>query len=377
MNPICILHVVRAGRAEGGMENGIVNLANRMDGRFAVSVCALDFEENFSTRIHRPGSRFFCVPVRRQGIDWSLIPRLASLIRRECIDIVHSHNWGTFLYSVLAGRLARVAVVHGEHGKHIAELTAEGSAKRLAKKWLGGRAHQILSVCDDIRNEWVAGYAIDERRIRTIRNGVDVERFAPAPPDQARSALGLENGWFVAGTVGRLDPIKNCPLMIDATARAAREIPSFHAVFIGGGPVEAELRQRTAALSLEDRVHFAGLRSDVHQLLPAFDLFILPSFSEGMSNVLLEAMASGVPPVCADLASHREIVTPGHDSVLLQPCDAATLSEAIRNLYDNPEVRARLAVNARRTILHGFTLEHMVRSYQDTYLEVQSGRTGH
>lgn len=374
MNPIRILHVVRAGRAEGGMENGIVNLAKRMDQRFALSVCALDCEETFSSRIDRPGSRFFCLAPKPQGTDWSLIPRLASLIRRERIDIVHSHNWGTFLYSVLAGRFAGVAVIHGEHGKNITELSAEGRAKRLAKKWLGRRADLILSVCEDIRSEWIARYAIDEGRIRTIRNGVDAERFVPAPPDQARISLGLPRDAYVVGTAGRLDPIKNYPALIGAVARLAKELPALHAVFIGGGPKETELRRQTADLSLDGRVHFAGLRRDVHQLLPAFDVFVLPSFSEGMSNVLLESMSCGAPPICADLASHREIVTPGHDSVLLQPCDEATLAEAIRDLHRNPDRRCRFAGNARRTILDRFTLERMVRAYEDTYVEIHSRR---
>ena len=277
---------------------------------------------------------------------------------------------------MLAGRLARTGVVHGEHGKNITELVAEGSAKRLAKKWLGPRADLILSVCDDIRQEWIAWYGIDGRRIRTIRNGVDAEQFAPAPPDEARRKLGLPADAFVIGTVGRLDPIKNYPAMIGATARLAQEVPSLHAIFIGSGPVEAQLREQTAALSLEGRVHFAGLRRDVHQLLPAFDLFILPSFSEGMSNVVVEAMASGVPPICADLASHREIVTPGHDSVLLHPCDETTLAEAIRGLYCDPERRTSLGANARATIVERFTLERMVRTYEEAYLEVHTRRRG-
>ena len=191
MNPIRILHVVRAGRAEGGMENGIVNLVNRMDQRFALSVCALDSEETFSTRISRPGARCFFLPPQHKGMDWSFIHRLVSLIRREQIDIIHSHNWGTFIYSVLAGRLAGVGVIHGEHGKNFTELGAEGRAKRLAKTWLGREADLLLCVCDDIRGEWLARYGVAPQHIRTIHNGVDSLRFAPASSNEARRVLGV------------------------------------------------------------------------------------------------------------------------------------------------------------------------------------------
>ena len=376
MNPLRILHVVRAGRAEGGMENGIVNLLNRMDDRFAPSICALDSAETFSAKIARPGVQYFCLPPRAGGIDWTLIFRLAGLIRRERFDLVHSHNWGSFLYGVIAGRLAGVAVVHGEHGKNFSELSAEGRAKKTAKIVLGNQADLLLSVCEDIRGEWLARYRIPPTHMRTITNGVDSIRFAPAPPAAARHALGLPADAFVAGTAGRLDPIKNLPAMIGAVARLAADLPNLHAVFIGSGPLEADLRALVARHSLESRAHFAGLRKDVHLLLPAFDVFLLPSFSEGMSNVLLEAMSCGVPPVCTDLSSHREIVTPGRDSILLSPCDESTLAATLRHLHQNPDLRARLAGAARRTILDRFSLDRMVAGYQDAYLEVMKKRSG-
>lgn len=372
MTPIRILHVVRAGQADGGMENGLVNLANRLDGRFVVSICALDAEESFSKKIQRTESAFFCLPPRAGGIDWRLVPRLVSLIRRERIDIVHSHNWGTFLYAVVAGRMARAAVIHGEHGKNFAELAEEGRSKRLAKKWLGARADLILSVCEDIRKEWLARYGLEARHIRTIVNGVDSAHFRPAPSNDAKRALGLPPDSFVAGTVGRLDPIKNQAALIGAIALLARDLPHVHAVLIGGGPLEHELRRQVESLALGERVHFAGVRRDVEAVLPALDVFVLPSISEGMSNVLLEAMSCGIPPVCADLPSHREIVTPGVDAVLLDPCDAPTLADALRELERNPGKRARLGAAARTTVVERFTIDRMVREYQDTYLEVLS-----
>ena len=374
MTPLRILHVVRAGRADGGMENGIVNLLNRMDERFAPSVCALDSEETFSLKISRPGVGYFTIPPRGPGVDWSLVGRLVSLIHRERIDIVHSHNWGTFLYSVIAGRLAGIAIVHGEHGKNFLELAPEGAAKRFAKKWLGRRTDLLLSVCEEIRGEWLARYGIAPQLMRTIHNGVDSQRFSPAGAGEGRRALGLPDDAFVAGTVGRLDPIKNQAAMIQAVAHLAQEVPALHAVFIGSGPLEKELRQMTDSLSLTERVHFAGPRREVEHLLPAFDVFVLPSVSEGMSNVLLEAMSCGVPPVCSDLPSHHEIVTPDVDAILLQPCNEISLAETLRDLYGNPDARSRLAASARKTIVERFSLERMVHDYEEVYIEILSRR---
>jgi glycosyltransferase involved in cell wall biosynthesis len=210
--------------------------------------------------------------------------------------------------------------------------------------------------------------------MRTIHNGVDSQRFAPAAAGEGRRALGLPPDAFVAGTVGRLDPIKNQAALIQAVARLAGEVPALHAVFIGSGPLEKELRNLADTLSLTDRVHFAGPRRDVEQLLPAFDAFVLPSLSEGMSNVLLEAMSCGVPPVCSDLPSHHEIVTPGVDAILLRPCNEITLAETLRDLYRNPDARSRLAADARKTIVDRFSLERMVRDYEQVYVEIMSRR---
>jgi glycosyltransferase involved in cell wall biosynthesis len=193
---------------------------------------------------------------------------------------------------------------------------------------------------------------------------------------QARRLLGLPLDAYVAGTVSRLDPIKNQAALVGAVARLAQEVPALHAVFIGSGPLEAELRQMVEARSLSGRIHFPGLRRHVEQLLPAFDVFVLPSISEGMSNVLLEAMSCGVPPICTDLASHREIVTPGLDAILLRPCNEVTLAEALRYLYLNESARSRLAETARLTILGRFTLERMIHTYEEAYVEVMSRRGG-
>jgi glycosyltransferase involved in cell wall biosynthesis len=374
MKPLRILHVVRAGNADGGMETGIVNLVNRMDERFVLSICALDSRETFSLKIRRPAVKCFCLPPRGHGIDWSLAGRLAALIRRERIDIVHSHNWGALMYGVIAGCLARTGIIHGEHGKNFSELNTESRAKRLAKTWLGRRTDLLLSVCEDIRGEWIARYGVKPGRMRTIPNGVDSLRFTPAPSPEGKRALGLPPEAFVAGTVGRLDPIKNLEPFLAAVARLAREIPALHAVFLGDGPLEAELRRKVETLSLTGRVHFLGRRGEVEQLLPGFDVFVLPSVSEGMSNVLLEAMSCGVPPICTDLPSHREVVTPGVDAILLQPCDEVTLAAALRDFCCNRSARSRLAANARQTILKRFTLERMIHDYQEAYLQVQARR---
>src|SRR4051812_24603928 len=159
------MHVVRKGQATGGMENGIVNVANRLPSDFKVSVCALDSEETFSSRITRPDSEYHLIPKRGRGIDWRLIRKLARLFRASKVDVVHSHNWGTFIYAVLAAKMARVPIIHGEHGKNPEEMGKEPRAKRMTKSSLGKRVDVLATVSNSIAKEWEA-YGVPRSKIR-------------------------------------------------------------------------------------------------------------------------------------------------------------------------------------------------------------------
>ena len=114
--PIHVMHVLRVGGAGGGLENGIIKVVERASADFRLSICTLDHFEGYSERLKRPDVRVHLLPGKRAGVDWSWIPRLARLFRSEQVDIVHSHSWGTLMFCVIAARLARVAIVHGEHG---------------------------------------------------------------------------------------------------------------------------------------------------------------------------------------------------------------------------------------------------------------------
>ena len=173
---IHLMHVVRRGFAGGGMENGVVNVSNRLPSRYVVSICALDSTETFSERISRLDSRFFLLPKLGEGIDWNLVRRLSKLIRLEKVDLVHSHNWGTFLYAVLAAKWAGVPIVHGEHGKNERELDKESWPKSWTKSVLGRQVDQLVTVSQALAIEWEA-YGIPKNKIQWIPNGVDTNLF--------------------------------------------------------------------------------------------------------------------------------------------------------------------------------------------------------
>src|SRR4026208_309004 len=154
-----IMHVLRTGSADGGMENGVINVTNRLDPeRFRVSICVLDHKETFSQRIQRPGVEYHLLPSASGGVEWRWIGKLARLFRETRVDIVHSHNWGTFLYCVMAAKMSGTTIVHGEHGLNFAELTEVNRVKDWTKTVLGKRIDRLVSVSPAIRSKWISRF---------------------------------------------------------------------------------------------------------------------------------------------------------------------------------------------------------------------------
>jgi sugar transferase (PEP-CTERM/EpsH1 system associated) len=368
--PIHVVHVVRRGKADGGMENGIVNVTNRLPAAgFRVSICALDSTQTFSSRIHRPDSEYFLLPKQGRGINWSLIPKLAQLLRRRHADLVHSHNWGTFLYAVLAARLARVPIIHGEHGKNLGEVDGDSTLKRMTKLFLGRRVNRVVTVSQALAAEW-AGYGVPRAKIQCIPNGVDTGRFRPrSDAVRCRRNFGLPETGFLVGSIGRLDELKNYEVLVSALAQLAGKCPEMRVALLGEGPRKPMLQSQAEELGIRDRVYLLGHRPNPEEFLSALDVFALPSKSEGMSNVVLEAMAAGLPLVCADLPSHHEIFDPGQEGETVGPCTPDTLAEVLASLYRQPERRQALGCAARAKALARFDITRMVAAYQQLYAE--------
>lgn len=362
------MHVVRTGFAGGGMENGIINVANRLPAdEYKISVCALDKAETFSQRIQRKSSEYYLVPPARSGVDSTLVWRLARLLRQSKADVVHSHNWGTFLYAILAAKLARVPVIHGEHGKNPGEFGRESRLRRWTKRLLGPKVDRLVTVSSAIAAEWI-DYGVPERRIRNIPNGVDVERFCPGLiSGEERQAYGLAPDGFLFGSVGRLDSLKNYEFLISSFARIASQLPGSRLALLGDGPCKDQLQQKIDELRLTDTVYLVGRRPDPENFLRLLDMFVLPSKYEGMSNVVLEAMATGLTVVCADLPSHREVFEPDREGVIVSPFTPENLAETLVCLVHNRERCRALGLAAREKVLKRFSLARMVSDYERLY----------
>jgi sugar transferase (PEP-CTERM/EpsH1 system associated) len=363
--PVRVMHLLHTFGV-GGMEVGITKLVNSLDRtRIASSICSCCPGDSLKQRL-RPDIPLFEFR-RRPGNDPVLVGQLYRLFRKERPHVLHTHRWATLCEGLIAARLAGVPfIVHGEHG------TLETRGRNvLVQRWLWGRVDRLLSVSSRLaeRMSREVGFPLD--RITVIRNGVDLGRFGPHDKTAARAALGLAPDELVIGTVGRLVAVKDQATLLRSFALLRDRGLMFSAMIAGAGPLQQDLLAQKQALGLE-KVHFLGNRHDVETVLAAFDVFVLSSQSEGLSNTIQEAMASGLPVVATRVGGADELVIEHESGVLIPPGDPDALAQALHAMALDPAVRERMGAAGRRRALALFGLDGMIRAYENMYLSLAS-----
>jgi len=362
-----ILHVVERFNI-GGLENGVVNLVNRSDPEvFEHCICCVRESGPSSDRLIRK------VPIfemhKGVGNDWAIIPKLARLFKEVCPDAVHTRNWGT-TDGIIAARLSGIStVIHGEHGWNMDDPRGEVLRRRVARRLLSPFVTRFVTVSDDIRRWLHEKAGIRLGKISRIVNGVDTDKFRPRDKQEAKKRIGLEDK-TVVGIVSRLDPIKRHDLLMRAFEAVQVRCPAAKLVVVGDGPERAHLERIRARMSDPGSVIFLGQRDDVAEVYPAMDVFVLPSENEGISNTILEAMSCGIPVVATAVGGNPELVTDGVSGTLVPPGKIQDLRRALRHYLEKPGDRELHGRNARRDAVERFSLERMVREYEDLYLSL-------
>jgi sugar transferase (PEP-CTERM/EpsH1 system associated) len=350
----------------GGMEVGIAKLVNGLDGtKVASAICSTVQGDSLKERL-RPGVKLFELN-RRRGNDPNLVADLYRLFKRERPHIVHTHRWGTLFEGTLAARLAGVPyVVHGEHG------TLE---TRWHNAWVQRRlwhhVDRVLSVSSRLAERMARVMSFPLDRIRVIRNGLDLTRFQPvADKAAARRALGIPPDRLVIGTVGRTVPVKDHPTFLRALARVRDGGVPFTAVIAGTGPSFQDTVRLAESLNLTEEVRLLGNRDDVDTVLQAFDIFVLSSTSEGLSNTIQEAMATGLPVVATNVGGADELVVEGETGILTPAGDDRAMADALQALARDDARRAAFGRSGAERARAHFGIARMFRDYEEMYLSL-------
>jgi sugar transferase (PEP-CTERM/EpsH1 system associated) len=357
----------------GGLENGVVNLINRMpEDVHRHCIIAMTEATDFRSRIKRPGVTVYCIG-KEPGKDPASYVRLYRLLRKLRPTIVHTRNLAT-LECLFVAWLAGVPVrIHGEHGWDIYDPHGTRTKYKLLRRFMSRFVHRFVAVSEELA-EWLETIVgIPEAKITTICNGVDTEKFHPRETPKHSNLPDdiFPENCVIVGSVTRFSPIKDPLNLISAFIRVhnrrERDAKNTRLLALGDGDLHAEAQKFIRDAGLNLAAWLPGSRDDVPEMLRNMDLFVLGSLREGISNTILEAMASGVPVVATATGSNQELVVEGMTGRLVPPSDAEALAEAISDYLFDADTRKRHGRNARDRACSYFSISGMVESYLQLY----------
>lgn len=373
--PFRILHVVD-NMGKGGLENGLANLIERLDPAIFEHIVLVMRHLGMNSDRLPQRARIIHLD-NREAISKSHIGRFIRIIRQVKPAIVHSRNWGT-IEAVPAARIALTkGIVHSEHGLDWTESAQEPLRRRCFRRLAYEMAGRVFSVSSQLREVHAARTGFPASRISVIHNGVDSRRYSPDPYVRARvrEELGIGQSELCIGCVGNLSPVKDYKTLLRAIERFAAHNTGWRLIIFGDGPERPALQAFVQAHpEWAHRVSMPGIINRIPEMMKAFDVYVLPSLSEGISNSLLEAMATGLPVVATHTGGNPEVIVDGDCGLLFGVGNDPQLAEHLRMLQREQETRQRLAGQALRRVEQEFSISAMVRNYTDLYCSLLPGR---
>jgi sugar transferase (PEP-CTERM/EpsH1 system associated) len=370
-----VLHIVHRFDT-GGLENGVVNLINHLPpDEFRHAVVALTEVTSFRDRVQTPNVEFIALQ-KGPGHALRLYPRLFALMRRMRPTIVHTRNLAA-LEAVVPAWAAGVPVrIHGEHGRDVIDL--DGSNRRLqcVRRLYRPFVSHYVALSADLADDLVQRVGVAAPRVSRLCNGVDTQHFRPlSTGDPVPAGFPFDSArHVVVGSVCRLQAVKNPLALIEAFACVIDRQPAcrdrLRLVLVGDGALRSACEKALDAAGLRDLTWLAGERSDIAALMRKMHIFVLPSLAEGISNTVLEAMASGLPVVAASVGGNAELVQNGVTGLLVPTPDSALLAEAIERLVAAPDTAAAFGRAGRARAVHEFSLNAMVERYRALYTRI-------
>lgn len=367
MSVTTVLHVADSAGWAGG-ETWLVRVASVLDRRFRLAVVVPE-PGPLVDRLRALDVPVYEAPIAARVVNPAAFAKLVRIFRQAAPAIVQSHGARSNVYVRVAARVARVpAVVSTVHNslydypvgalRRRAYVAAEVATSPLADR--------IVAVSGAIARDLVERYGLPPAKVTVVRNGIDADRFAASATD-ARGRLGLAAADRVVAVAARMTEQKGHAQLIDALPSIAAAVPDVRCVFAGDGPLRHALEERARRRGVDGRCRFLGARDDVPDILVSADVVALPSRSEGLPFVVLEAMAVGRPVVATAVGGTPEAVDDGRTGLLVPPGDVAALATAVVRLLGDPAEAQRMGARGAERVRRDFTLAGMVDALAEVY----------
>lgn len=356
----------------GGLENGVINLINHMSpDRYRHAVIALTEITDFRMRIQRNDVQFFSLS-KQPGQTFWIFPQLFRLFRQLRPAIVHSRNLAA-LEAQLPAWLAGVPVrIHGEHGRDVGDLDGSNITYQRLRRFYRPFVSYYLALSRDLAQYLNGIIHVPKDKMLQVYNGVDTERFTPSGTRSPISnyPFSADDHWVI-GTVGRMQTVKDQVTLARAFVRALEIAPELQSrirlLLVGDGPLRAECQQVLDAAGIGRLAWLPGERTDIPEIMRTLDCFVLPSLAEGISNTILEAMASGLPVIATDVGGNSDLVDSGITGEIIPPADHETMAQSIVRYASDPGATKAIGRAGRQRVEQKFSMNAMVAAYQGIY----------
>jgi sugar transferase (PEP-CTERM/EpsH1 system associated) len=367
-----IVHVIHRFGI-GGLENGVVNLINHMpEERYRHAIVCLQGYTDFRKRLQRENVAIHDM-AKRDGHDPGVYWRLFRIFRQLRPAIVHTRNLSAMEVQAVAALAGVPGRVHGEHGRDTYDLHGRNRKYNLLRRLVRPFIGHYIAVSQDLQNWLMSAVGVKRGNISQIYNGVDSIRFRPAQTPRAQ--LGppgfFDENNIVIGSVGRMAAVKDYPNLVQAFLKLLHQAPTLRdrlrLLIVGEGAARDTCLRVMNQHGVGQLAWLPGERSDIPELMAAMDIFVLPSLGEGISNTILEAMATGLPVIATRVGGNPELVQEGITGRLVPPADPDALAQALLEYVRDDDRRHTHGRAAREIIDRQFSIPAMVQDYLSVY----------
>lgn len=370
--PPLIAHVIyRLGI--GGLENGLINLINQMPAdKYRHMIICLKGSTSFRERLRRKDVQIIDLQ-KKDGQDWHSFVSLYKILKQYQVDIIHTRNLAAIEYQVPAF-LARIKYrVHSEHGWDTFDPEGNNKKYQILRRLISPLIQVFIPLSLHLQSYLIEKVGISEQKITRICNGVDINKFYPAKVKRlvVDCPLALGKNTVTIGTVGRMHGVKDQLTLVRAFIALLKEntelIGQINLILIGDGPLKKQAVELLENNQLAAYAWLPGERDDIAELMRLLDIFVLPSQAEGISNTILEAMATGLPVIATAVGGNVELVKAGETGLLVPPSDPDAMANALLGLIVDKQKRQQLGERSYQSVLDNFSIQVMVNKYTDVY----------
>jgi sugar transferase (PEP-CTERM/EpsH1 system associated) len=311
---------------------------------------------------------------KQPGKDPRSFIRLWRALRSLSPSIVHSRNLAAVDCAPISRMAGVSAHVHGEHGWDVYDLHGKHPKYLRYRRWMRPFVDRYVAVSRDIERWLIDRVGVPANRVQQIYNGVDTEAFRPRDARYTLPAglpFGNRESLILIGTVGRLQAVKDPLNLVRAFIALVKQDSDLRErlrlMMVGDGPLGAEVARELESAGVAHLAWLPGARDDIPALLQTLDLLVLPSLNEGISNVILEAMATCLPVVATSVGGNGELVVAGSTGELVSVSSPEALASSIRGYALDPTRRAKHGQAARERAVKHFSLDRMAGQYLSMY----------